>query len=477
MVTRYSRLPRPADSRSSPRPSYTYVPERHLFGPYDSINNQKKLIEWLQHDPHLVIHCGCNAQSQQPVKLVVRDRRRDRTDSQRQIVLARYAGEADQHTPACRHSAKRVQVSAMAGDTDIASLSPEDVAKTWPPPEQMPSEWLQEKQNTHRPFQVDLDFALDSTASSTTTDPLSKRSVRPQADDLNPDCPSGESLPRLSPVALLHRLIELAGLNRYLGQPTAHGDVFARLRQAAAHVIVRPRGSSHKQCLSDVLVMPDLSRKDILIRLGHAQRNRSQLLFIAPVLKHSKNCLGQDKPEFHLDWSPDLKVSVKNKDLWVLKHLETKGLFAAPILASGGMVLGISRSGVKLRYGNPHVVPEELWAVTTTASGCPVESSHELVFATHLEQLRRHFFKPIYPLPDYPFLPDFVVLDCAQGPMPVEIFGMRGVDAYQDQKALKQRFYGTSCFAWDVTTHTTLLAQLTDRPLPPRGSSENNSAR
>lgn len=326
IITESSSLPRPAQDR--PAPSYTCDTERHLFGPFDSHENQKKLSDWLDHNPKLAIYCRCNPLSEQPARLVIRDIRRHPSDSQRYIVLARRPGQADQHTPACRHSEQRVATRVTAGDGDIASRTFSGISSTWPSPKQLPPDWVQAQPKVDCPILVDLDFSLGETEGWTSTGPPLGRSGRHWTDDRRRHHPSGEGLPRKSAAALLLRLIERAGLNQYLGQPIAHRDIFVQLRKAAALVMVRPRGALSTQRLSDILVMPDLSRQDIRDRLDLAYKSRSGLLFVAPVQKRPTSVHPQDASEFHLDWSADLGVPVKSKTVWVVEHLKAQVLIS-----------------------------------------------------------------------------------------------------------------------------------------------------
>lgn len=95
----------------------------------------------------------------------------------------------------------------------------------------------------------------------------------------------------------------------------------------------------------------------------------------------------------------------------------------------------------------------DLAIMLTSKAYLPVDSSHEITMADALTAARRLFVKPLrYDSADA-VLPDFVLLDTVP-PTYVEVYGVRGREAYDARKKIKQRHYrdaGVPVVEWDTT--------------------------
>ncbi|MGP4104010.1 DUF1173 family protein [Nonomuraea sp. KM90] len=95
----------------------------------------------------------------------------------------------------------------------------------------------------------------------------------------------------------------------------------------------------------------------------------------------------------------------------------------------------------------------DLAAMMTNSHYVPADSSHEVRMADHLIRAGRAFIKPLrYEAGDAVF-PDFILMDVEPW-VCVEVFGVQGMQAYEQRKRAKRAYYadtGTPVLEWDVT--------------------------
>lgn len=102
--------------------------------------------------------------------------------------------------------------------------------------------------------------------------------------------------------------------------------------------------------------------------------------------------------------------------------------------------------------GDGTLVVETLCFMTTNKNFIPIDSSFEKQIADKLIAEKRRFEKPLR----YDFreatLPDFVLLDTNQSRWLLEVYGVTGMQDYNDRKAEKREYYrktGTKCWEWE----------------------------
>jgi hypothetical protein len=95
----------------------------------------------------------------------------------------------------------------------------------------------------------------------------------------------------------------------------------------------------------------------------------------------------------------------------------------------------------------------DMAGMLTNAQFLPGESSYEVLMADHLIAAGRAFTKPLrYEAGDAAF-PDFVLVD-VQPQMCVEVYGVRGMHAYEQRKRAKRAYYaeaGIPVLEWDIS--------------------------
>lgn len=104
--------------------------------------------------------------------------------------------------------------------------------------------------------------------------------------------------------------------------------------------------------------------------------------------------------------------------------------------------------------GKPCLVASRAAIMLTSWRDIPVESSYELRIADMLVRERRAFSKPMrFDSADDVVYPDFLLHDVAGSKdLPMEIYGVRGNDKYEERKVKKQMHYrGNNRLFWEWT--------------------------
>ncbi|WP_188196646.1 DUF1173 family protein [Nonomuraea sp. SYSU D8015] len=94
----------------------------------------------------------------------------------------------------------------------------------------------------------------------------------------------------------------------------------------------------------------------------------------------------------------------------------------------------------------------DMAVMLTNAQYLPAESSHEVRMADHLVAAGRAFIKPLRYEAGTAVFPDFVLID-VEPRLCVEVYGVRGMQAYEERKRDKRAYYaaaGMPVLEWEV---------------------------
>jgi hypothetical protein len=141
---------------------------------------------------------------------------------------------------------------------------------------------------------------------------------------------------------------------------------------------------------------------------------------------------------------------------------------AAETIVGAYRIIGLFRVAAAKRPDQFQVLDAGLMRVTP--EWIPVQSQFEAWLAQELVAQKRYFQKPLrYDASEESVFPDFLLSDCGDKPLPLEVFGYTNNPAYESRKAEKIAEYrrrGEPFWYWDVAIHGNKPNDWPGLPLP-----------
>lgn len=255
---------------------------------------------------------------------------------------------------------------------------------------------------------------------------------------------------------LLHYLWDAATLNQW--RPYWNGkrnarQVFWRLDRAAEDV------HAGELKLSDQLLLPALTADG-----SEAERNRTRIrtslkgknrmLIIAPLASYTAEREVRMAKDLAITGFHGIPRAFMRPGQW--ETLNKRYRHAVAGWRAGQTTIVIAQIEVREREGRQSANVVDAAVMAVSQHWIPTESSHERIVAEKLVNEGRAFSKPLrYNQASEVVFPDFVLIDCAGGEVPLEVFG-RTDEEYLKRKAEKTAYYDKrygdqGWWRWDAT--------------------------
>lgn len=266
----------------------------------------------------------------------------------------------------------------------------------------------------------------------------------------------GQSQAAIRLSGLLGYLWDLATLNRW--QPYWAGNrnqhtTFRRLHAAASTINVG------ELALVDQLLVPAASPGDADAnrnreRVQAAIANKRRLLIVAPLASYTAERADRAKRELTIAGFHGMPRVFLAEGQW--DRIAKRFPLVIAGWAAGGQTVVIAQVEVQEPAGRQSARLVDAALMSVTAQWIPVESGYEREIANRLVSAGRAFYKPMrYDQNESEVHPDFVLLDCERGEVPMEVFG-RSDEAYLARKREKAAYYDrtfgeSGWWCWDAT--------------------------
>lgn len=266
----------------------------------------------------------------------------------------------------------------------------------------------------------------------------------------------GRSQAAIGLSGLLGYLWDQATLNRW--QPYWAGKrnqytTFRRLHSSAGAI------TAGDVALVDQLLLPAATPDDAEAnrnrgRVRAALTDKRRLLLIAPLASYTLERAERAKRDLTISGFHGMPRVFLAEGQW--DRICKRFPLVASGWARGHQTVVIAQIEVREREGRLSANLVDAALMSVTAQWIPVESSYEREIANRLVSAGRAFYKPMrYNQDEGEVLPDFVLLDCERGEVPMEVFG-RSDETYLARKREKAAYYDrtygeTGWWRWDAT--------------------------
>jgi hypothetical protein len=255
---------------------------------------------------------------------------------------------------------------------------------------------------------------------------------------------------------LLGYLWEQATLNQwrpYWAGRRSMASVFRRLQTNAEGVI-----SSDVQ-LADQILLPAM-RPDSPEAARNAGRvldaitNKRRMLVIAPLASYTAERAERMGEGLKISGFHGIPLIFMSDGHWPRLCKRYQAVIAG--WKAGHTTIVIAQIEVWQKAGRRGASLLDAALMSVSANWIPVESSYEHLVAERLVDEGRSFYKPLrYNQDESEVHPDFVLLDCERGEVPMEVFG-RTDDVYLARKREKEEYYDRrygvkGWWRWDAT--------------------------
>lgn len=289
--------------------------------------------------------------------------------------------------------------------------------------------------------------------------------TNPPAD--GPARPASNRQSAIKLAGLLHYLWDAATLNQWrpywTGKRNAR-QVFWRLDQAADDV------HAGELKLSDHLLLPASTADG-----SEAERNRARvlaslaakrrMLIIAPLASYTEEREARMAKDLAIAGFHGIPRAFMRPGQWETLNKRYRSAVAG--WKAGQTTIVIAQVEVRERDGRQSANVVDAAVMAVSQHWIPTESSHERIVAEKLVEEGRAFSKPLrYNQASEVVFPDFVLIDCASGDVPLEVFG-RSDEEYLKRKAEKTAYYDRKYgergwWRWDATRDNAVP------PFPPK---------
>lgn len=230
-------------------------------------------------------------------------------------------------------------------------------------------------------------------------------------------------------------------------------SVFRRIHTSAEAVVAGDLK------LADQLLLPamrseDMEAKRNVSRVRAAIDNRRRLLVIAQLATYSPERAQRMSIALQIAGFHGIPRIFLAGGQW--QRLCKRHQSAVSGWESGQATVVIAQIEVKEKEGRQSATLLDASLLGVSPQWIPVESSYERLIADRLVDEGRAFYKPLRYDPEGNAVhPDFVLLDCERGEVPMEVFG-RTDDAYVARKSEKEIYYNSryglaGWWRWDAT--------------------------